>query len=116
MSIHTLDNPAQPRPSASRVSSKKQSADLNRQVAFMRERYPDAEIIRTSAQDSTSNAKDFLPYWSDYTREISVLWSPTETVPASRRCSNAGGELVVLNPRPQPRRGALTFSTVLRLP
>ena len=29
-----------------RVSSKKQSADLDRQVAFMRERYPDAEIIR----------------------------------------------------------------------
>ena len=28
-----------------RVSSKKQSADLDRQVAFMRERYPDAEII-----------------------------------------------------------------------
>ena len=29
-----------------RVSSKKQSADLDRQVAFMRERYPDAEIVR----------------------------------------------------------------------
>ena len=28
-----------------RVSSKKQSADLDRQVAFMRERYPDAEIV-----------------------------------------------------------------------
>ena len=28
-----------------RVSSKKQSADLKRQVAFMRERYPDAEIV-----------------------------------------------------------------------
>ena len=28
-----------------RVSSKKQSADLERQVAFMRERYPDAEIV-----------------------------------------------------------------------
>ena len=28
-----------------RVSSKKQSADLKRQVAFMRARYPDAEII-----------------------------------------------------------------------
>ena len=28
-----------------RVSSKKQSADLARQVAFMRERYPDAEIV-----------------------------------------------------------------------
>ncbi len=28
-----------------RVSSKKQSADLERQVAFMRERYPDAEVV-----------------------------------------------------------------------
>ena len=28
-----------------RVSSKKQSADLDRQVAFMRERHPDAEVI-----------------------------------------------------------------------
>jgi len=28
-----------------RVSSKKQSADLERQVAFMRARYPDAEIV-----------------------------------------------------------------------
>ena len=28
-----------------RVSSKKQSPDLKRQVAFMRERYPDAEIV-----------------------------------------------------------------------
>ena len=28
-----------------RVSSKKQSADLDRQVAFMRERYPEAEIV-----------------------------------------------------------------------
>ena len=32
-----------------RVSSKKQSADLDRQVAFMRERYPDAEIVRDVA-------------------------------------------------------------------
>ena len=28
-----------------RVSSKKQSSDLDRQIAFMRERYPDAEIV-----------------------------------------------------------------------
>ena len=28
-----------------RVSSKKQSADLNRQTAFMRSRYPDAEVV-----------------------------------------------------------------------
>ena len=28
-----------------RVSSKKQSADLERQIAFMRERYPDDEIV-----------------------------------------------------------------------
>ena len=28
-----------------RVSSKKQSADLDRQIAFMRARYPDAEIV-----------------------------------------------------------------------
>ena len=103
-----------------RVSSKKQSADLDRQVAFMRERYPDAEIIRTSAPDSTSGAKDFLPYWSDYTREISsALWSPTETVlqglerNSSRRCSSAtaGSSWFSISETSAPRRSSrLTFS------
>ena len=52
-----------------------------------------------SAQDSTSSAEDYSPYWSDFTREISSeLWSPTETVlqglerNSSRRCSNATAE------------------------
>ena len=61
----------------------------------------------TSVLDSTSGAKDYLPYWSDYTREISsVLWSPTETVLGGLEQNSSrtllernGGELVVLNQR-----------------
>ena len=40
-----------------RVSGKKQSADLDRQVAFMRERYPDAEIVSDVGSGSTSGRK-----------------------------------------------------------
>ena len=74
----------------------------------------------TSAQDLTSNAKDFLPYWSDYTREISsVLWSPTETVlgglgrNSSRRCSSATVESswFSISGTSAPRKSSrLTFS------
>ena len=59
------------------------------------------------APDSTSGAKGYLPYWNDYTREISsALWSPTETVlqgleqnSSKRLLERNGGELVVLNQR-----------------
>ena len=74
----------------------------------------------TSAPDSTSSAKDFLPYWSDYTREISsVLWSPTETVlqgleqNSSRRCSNAAAanSWFSINGTSAPKKSSrLTFS------
>ena len=74
----------------------------------------------TSAPDSTSNAKNFLPYWSDYTREISsALWSPTETVlrglgpNSSRPCSNAMAESswFSISETSAPRKSSrLTFS------
>ena len=61
-----------------------------------------------------------MPYWSDYTREISsVLWSPTETVlrglerNSSRRCSNAmaGNSWFSINETSAPKRSSrLTFS------
>ncbi len=61
-----------------------------------------------------------MPYWSDYTREISsVLWSPTETVlrglgrNSSRRCSNAtaGSSWFSISETSAPRKSSrLTFS------
>ncbi|CAI7995143.1 Putative resolvase R771 [Geodia barretti] len=103
-----------------RVSSKKQSADLDRQVAFMRERYPDAEIVSDVGSGLNFKRKGFLPYWNDYTREISsVLWSPTETVlrglgpNSSRRCSSAtaGSSWFSISETSAPKRSSrLTFS------
>ena len=61
-----------------------------------------------------------MPYWSDYTREISsVLWSPTETVlgglerNSSRRCSSAtaGSSWFSISETSAPRKNSrLTFS------
>ena len=61
-----------------------------------------------------------MPYWSDYTREISsALWSPTETVlrglepNSSRRCSSAtaGSSWFSINETSAPKRSSrLTFS------
>ena len=61
-----------------------------------------------------------MPYWSDYTREISsVLWSPTETVlqglgrNSSRRCSSAtaGSSWFSISGTSAPRKSSrLTFS------
>ena len=61
-----------------------------------------------------------MPYWSDYTREISsVLWSPTETVlgglerNSSRRCSSAtaGSSWFSISETSAPRKSSrLTFS------
>ena len=99
-SIHTLDNPDRLKPSATAASPARSSQPTSTG------RSPSCEndtltprSSATSAPDSTSNAKDFLPYWSDYTREISsVLWSPTETVlqglgpNSSRRCLSVTAE------------------------
>ena len=73
-----------------------------------------------SPPDSTSSAKAYLPYWSDYTREISsVLWLPTETVlralepNSSRRCSSAtaGNSWFSIREISAPRKNSrLTFS------
>ena len=72
-----------------------------------------------SVPDSTSSAKAYLPYWSEYTREISSeLWSPTETVlrdlerNSSRPCSNAtaGNSWFSISGTSAPRRRSrLTF-------
>ena len=121
MSIHTLDNPTRRRPSATAVSPAKSSQPTSTG------RSPSCESdtltprsSETSAPDSTSSAKDFLPYWSDYTREISSgLWSPTETVlgglgpNSSRRCSSATAEnsWFSISETSAPRRSSrLTFS------
>ena len=121
MSIHTLDNPDQLRPSATAVSRPRSSRLTSP------DKSPSCEndtltprSSATSAPDSTSSAKDFLPYWSDYTREISsVLWSPTETVlrglgpNSSRRCSNAtaGSSWFSISETSAPRKSSrLTFS------
>ena len=69
---------------------------------------------------TNSNAKTYLPYWSDFTREISsALWSPTETVlrglgpNSSRPCSNAmaGISWFSISETSAPRESSrLTFS------
>ena len=121
MSIHTLDNPAPHRPSATAASPVKSS----QQTSTDRSHSCESDTLTprssaTSAPDSTSSAKDFLPYWSDYTREISsVLWSPTETVlqglepNSSRRCLNAtaGSSWFSINGTSAPKKSSrLTFS------
>ena len=65
-----------------------------------------------------------MPYWNDYTREISsVLWSPTETVlqglgrNSSRRCSSAtaGSSWFSISGTSAPKRSSrLTFSASSR--
>ena len=55
-----------------RVSSSKQRADLDRQIAHMRAIYPDAEIITDIAGGlNWKRAKDCSPYWSDCIAGIS---------------------------------------------
>ena len=111
-SIPTLDNPTRRRPSATAVSPAKSSQPTSPGRSPSCE--SDIQTLRSSAtsdQDSTSGAKAYLPYWNDYTREISsVLWSPTETVLQGLGRNSSlelietllernGGELVVLNQR-----------------
>ena len=73
-----------------------------------------------SPPDSTSSARDFSPYWTDYTREISsALWSPTETVlhalepSSSRPCSNAtaGNSWFSISETSAPNRSSLPTSS-----
>ena len=121
MSIHTLDNPDPRRSSATAASPAKSS----RQTSTGRSPSCENDTLTprssaTSVPDSTSGAKDYLPYWSDYTREISsVLWSPTETVlgglerNSSRRCSNAmaASSWFSISETSAPRKSSrLTFS------
>ena len=75
-----------------RVSSAKQRGDLERQVAQMRELYPDAEMSPTSPVASTGSAKDCSPYWSDCIGAISsMLWLPIGTDwPGSALNSSSG--------------------------
>ena len=120
MSIHTLDNQDQLRPSATAASPAKSSQPTST------DRSPSCEndiltprSSARSAPDSTSSAKDYLPYWNDYTREISsALWSPTETVlgalerNSSRRCSSAtaGSSWFSISETSAPRKSSrLTF-------
>ena len=73
-----------------------------------------------SPPDSTSSARGFSPYWSEYTREISsALWSPTETVlhalepSSSRPCSNAtaGNSWFSISETSAPNRSSLPTSS-----
>ena len=119
-SIHTLDNPDRPRSSATAASPARSS----RQTSTGRSPSCESDTLtpRSSATSpgSTSNAKAYLPYWSDYTREISsVLWSPTETVlrslgpNSSRPCSSAmaGSSWFSISETSAPKRSSrLTFS------
>ena len=120
-SIHTLDNPDRPRSSATAASPVKSSRQTSPGRSPSCE--SDIQTLRSSAtsdQDSTSGAKAYLPYWNDYTREISsVLWSPTETVlqglgrNSSRRCSSATAEnsWFSISETSAPKRSSrLTFS------
>ena len=121
MSIHTLDNQDRLKPSATAASPARSSQPTSTG------RSPSCEndtltprSSATSAPDSTSNAKAYLPYWSDYTREISsALWSPTETVlralgpNSSRPCSSAtaGSLWFSISETSAPRKSSrLTFS------
>ena len=121
MSIHTLDNPDQLKPSATAASRPKSS----RLTSTGRSHSCESDTLTqrssgTSALDSTSGAKGYLPYWSDYTREISsALWSPTETVlrglerNSSRHCSSAtaGSSWFSISEISAPRRSSrLIFS------
>ena len=90
-----------------RASSKKQSADLDRQVAFMRERYPDAEIIRDVGSGLNFRRKGLLAilerlHQGDKLRVVVAYRDRlarfgTELI--ETLLERNGGELVVLNQR-----------------
>ena len=90
-----------------RVSGKKQSADLGRQVAFMRERYPDAEIVRDVGSGLNFRRKGLLAilerlHQGDKLRVVVAYRDRlarfgTELI--ETLLERNGGELVVLNQR-----------------
>ena len=90
-----------------RVSSKKQSADLERQVAFMRERYPDAEIVTDVASGLNFKRRGLLAilervHSGDKLRVVVAYRDRlarfgTELI--ETLLERNGGELVVLNQR-----------------
>ena len=90
-----------------RVSSKKQSADLDRQVSFMRERYPDAEIVSEVGSGLNFKRKGLLAilerlHQGDKLRIVVAYRDRlarfgTELI--ETLLERNGGELVVLNQR-----------------
>ena len=90
-----------------RVSSKKQSKDLERQIAFMRERYPDAEIVSDVASGLNFKRRGLLSILERLHQgdKLTVVVAyrdrlarfGTELVETLLKCN--GGELVVLNQR-----------------
>lgn len=90
-----------------RVSSKKQSAELERQVAFMRERYPDAEVVTDVASGLNFKRKGLLSilervHQGDKLRVVVAYRDHlarfgTELI--ETLLERNGGELVVLNQR-----------------
>ena len=90
-----------------RVSSKKQSPDLKRQVAFMRERYPDAEIVSEVGFRTQLQAQRLLAilerlHQGDKLRVVVAYRDRlgrfgTELI--ETLLERNGGELVVLNQR-----------------
>ena len=90
-----------------RVSSKKRSADLDRQVAFMRERYPDTEIVTDVASGLNFKRKGLLSilerlHQGDKLRVVVAYRDRlarfgTELI--ETLLERNGGELVVLNQR-----------------
>ncbi len=90
-----------------RVSSKKQTAGLERQVAFMRERYPDAEVVTDVASGLNFKRKGLLSilervHQGDKLRVVVAYRDRlarfgTELI--ETLLERNGGELVVLNQR-----------------
>ena len=107
-SIHTLDNPNRPRPSATAASPAKSSHPTSsRQVAFMRERYPDAEIVSDVGSGLNFRRKGLLAilerlHQGDKLRVVVAYRDRlgrfgTELI--ETLLERNGGELVVLNQR-----------------
>ena len=99
-----------------RVSSKKQSADLERQVAFMRERFPDAEIVTDVGSGLNFRRKGLLSILERVHRgdkfRVVVAYRDrlarfgTELI--ETLLERNGGELVVLNQRDLSPEAELT--------
>ena len=103
-----------------RVSSKKQSADLERQVAFMRERYPDAEIVTDVASGLNFKRRGLLTILERLHRgdklKVVVAYRDrlarfgTELIEIL--LERNGGELVVLNQRNLSPEAELTTDLI----